>query len=94
MLGQGDAFVDVGAGAKGGAEFIKRAAEAGSGRTGAELQHGIVPLLDPPMILLNTGVHLPAGAGLHVRAERLPDGTRVGVVSIGGDPLGGLPRRL
>ena len=94
LLGEGDGFVEVGAGAEVVAEFVMGRAEAGSGVEGAEPAHGIVALLDAPVILLDPVVHVAAGAMAHVGAERLPHRTRIGVVPIGGHLLRRLPHRL
>jgi len=61
-----------------------RCAEAGGCVEGAKPAHGIVALLNAPMILFNPVVHGATGVVMHLGAERLTHRTRVGVVATAG----------
>jgi len=82
LFGEGDGFVEVGAGAEMVATFVVRRTEAGGCVEGAEPPHGVVPLCDAPVILFDAVVHVATGAMMYVGAERLAHRTRVGVVTV------------
>jgi len=72
LLGKRDRLVEACADTKMVTEFVVGCAEPGGGVEGAEPAHGLVPLLDAPVVLLDPVVHVPAGAVMDVGAEGLP----------------------
>ena len=79
-LRQGDALARPGLGTEILTLLLEADAEAGRRGESAEAAHGIVALLERPMVLLDAIVFVAAGAVGDVVAERLADGARVGVV--------------
>jgi len=82
LIGQGDGLIHVLAIAEMVAQFVVGGAEAGRCRERAEAAHRVIALFDAAMVLFHPVVHIAAGPMLHVRAERLADGARVGVVPV------------
>jgi len=76
------------------AHFVKSATKTGCRGKATKPAHGVVALLDATMILLHSIVEVRITAMDDVATKRLADGTRVGIMAIGGHPLRGMTDHL
>src|SRR6266700_615829 len=72
------------------AHFVEGTAKTGCRWEASKPAHGIVALLDPTVVLLNAIIKVGIGSMHDISAERLADGTWIGVMSIGCHPLWGM----
>jgi len=75
-------------------QLVVRSAETCGRSKRTKASHGPVALLDAAMILLDEIVEVAICTMQHFVAEFVSDRPRIGVVSIGGDTIGGCPRDL
>ncbi len=87
LVGKGNLLLHSGPDPEELAHFIKGTAEACCRGHTSEPAHGIVALLDPTVVLLQSIVEIAIGPVKHVTTQGLTDRTRVGIMPIGRHPF-------
>ncbi len=90
LLGKGNLLLHHRPDPKELAHFIEGSAEARCRGHASEPTHGMIALLDTTMVLLQSIVEITVGSMEHLIAQGLADGTRIGIMPIGRDPLWGV----
>jgi hypothetical protein len=76
-----------------GADFVKGEAKACRGMAVFEPTHRATSLLDSPMVLLQMVVQIAVGPVQHPVPEDVPNGQRIGIMTIRRDPVRHHPSR-
>jgi hypothetical protein len=71
-----------------GTDLVEEATETHGGGEGVGPAHRPIALLDPPMILLQAIVEITVSPVRHPVPKDVPNSAGVGVMAIGGDPVG------
>lgn len=88
---EGEALIAVGLGPWKATNLIEDPTEVRSGVKGFEPTHGTVPLFNTAMVLLQVIIQVGVRPVHHPLPENVPNRTRVGVMAIGGHPVGRHP---
>jgi len=90
LVGQGHDLLHPLPGSEPLAHFFKGLAKPRSRLHSPESLHGIIALFNSSMILLQPAVQIVTATVEDLPPQRLTDGPRIGVMSVGGDSLWGL----